>query len=74
MDWLYHSLLARDKILFSDILVASRIFIGLKGTFITSGKPCGDRKSIIALTYVLRAVVLLKGEASAEPLSKTTAI
>ena len=45
----YPSLLARDKILFSDVLVASIILIGLKGTFKTSGKPCGDRKSIIAL-------------------------
>jgi hypothetical protein len=49
----YPELLARDKILFSDVLVASRILIGLKGTFKISGKPSGDRKSIIALKYLL---------------------
>ena len=39
----YPSLLARDNILFSDVLVASRILIGYKGTFKTSGKPSGDK-------------------------------
>jgi hypothetical protein len=53
IDFLSPSLLARDEILFSDVLVASRIFFGSKGTFKPSGKPCGDRKSIITLTYVL---------------------
>ena len=55
---MYHSLLARDKILFYDVLVASIIFIGSKGTFKTSGKPCGDRKSIVALTYVLSIYIV----------------
>ena len=39
--------------LLSDVLVASGILIGEKCTFKTSGKPCGDRISIMALTYVL---------------------
>jgi hypothetical protein len=32
--------------------------IRYQGTFKTSGKPCGDRKSIIALTYVLSIYIV----------------
>ena len=44
--------------LLSDVHVASIILIGQKVTFKTSGKPCGDRKSIIALTYVLSIYIV----------------